>query len=140
MERGTNAHLEKMPQVSLGSVYVPHQKATPSHFIDKLDWNTFSKDVFTGPVGKILSSSVPEVEMNYDFEPLPGGEYLIVLPPNIMKGPLIGLLLFIFKLILDHLLADVHLTYLINTFGDLLFWSLSSSVDTSNYCGELLFR
>jgi hypothetical protein len=38
------------------------------HLIDKLDGKTSSKDGFTGPVGKLLFS-VPDMEMNYDYEP-----------------------------------------------------------------------
>ena len=84
---GTNAHLEKMLcHKCHWAVCMCHTNELPlRHLIDKLDGKTSSKDGFTGPVGKLLSN-VPDMEMNYDYEPLPGGEDLIVLPPNIVKG------------------------------------------------------
>ena len=50
-------------------MYLCHTNQLPlRHLIDKLDEKTSSEDGFTGPVGKLLSS-VPDMEMTYDFEP-----------------------------------------------------------------------
>ena len=67
---GTNGHLEKMLcHKCHWAVCMCHTNKLPlRHLIDKLDEKTSSKDGFTGPVGKLLSS-VPDIEMTYDFEP-----------------------------------------------------------------------
>lgn len=84
---GTNAHLEKM----LGhkchwSVCLCHTNELPlRHLIEQLDGPTSSKDGFTGPIGKLLSR-VHEMEVDPNFQALPGGEDLIDLPEEIVKG------------------------------------------------------
>ena len=83
---GTNAHLEKMLCHKCNwLVCACHTNKLPlRHLIEKVDGKTSSKDGFTGPIGKLLSS-VGDMEVNYDFRPLPGGEDLPPLPPEILK-------------------------------------------------------
>ena len=84
---GTNPHLEKM----LGhkchwSVCLCHTNELPlRHLIEQLDGPTSSKDGFTGPIGKLLSK-VHEMELDPNWQALPGGEDLIDLPDDIVKG------------------------------------------------------
>ena len=117
---GTNAHLERMLCHKCNwLVCACHTNKLPlRHLIEKvgkfsqnlvsmffsspssLDGKTSSKDGFTGPIGKLLSS-VTSMEVNYNFRynsisvilvnnsqcpsPLPGGEDLHPLPPDILK-------------------------------------------------------
>ena len=55
------------------------------HLIAALDGPTSSKDGYSGNVGKLLST-VEDMQYNKDFQALPGGEDLIVLPEDIVKN------------------------------------------------------
>ena len=85
--RGGNAQLEKM----LGhkchwSVCLCHTNELPlRHLIEQLDGSTSSKDGFNGPIGNLLSK-VYEMEVDPNWQALPGGENLIDLPDDIVKG------------------------------------------------------
>lgn len=84
---GVMAHLEKL----LGhkchwAVCQLHTNELPlRHLIQSLDGPTSSKDGFTGPVGKLLST-VNQMEYNPNFIALPNGEDLINIPDNIVKN------------------------------------------------------
>ena len=55
------------------------------HLIEQLDGPTSSKDGFTGPIGTLLSK-VHEMEEDPNWQALSGGENLIDLPDDIVKG------------------------------------------------------
>ena len=84
---GSNAHLERM----LGHkchwcVCASHTNELPlRHLIEKVDGKTNSKDGFIGPIGKLLGK-VMEMEINPDFEALPGGEDLYPLSEEVVKN------------------------------------------------------
>ena len=84
---GTHAHLERL----LGHkvFWVICMKHTNElklkHLIESLDGPTSSKDGFTGPVGKLLAH-VNDLEVNYQFKALPGGEDLVHLDEDTIKN------------------------------------------------------
>jgi hypothetical protein len=60
-----------------------HNNKLPLHH--QLNGKTSNKDVFTGPVGKLLSK-VMDMEVNPSFKALPGGLVLMPLPEEIVQS------------------------------------------------------
>ena len=52
---------------------------------EKLDGATSSRDGFTGAIGKLLSK-VNELDINYDFKAITGGEDLIPLTDEVVNS------------------------------------------------------
>ena len=84
---GSYTHLERM----LGhkchwSICMLHINELPlRHLIEKLDGATSSRDGFTGTIGKLLSR-VNELDINYDFKAIQGGEDLIPLTDEVVNS------------------------------------------------------